>query len=128
MSHRRSSSDTRWQQTKATVEERDRSDRILKVLTVSEMYELRRNAKQLLQVLDPAHVIPVSKAGWMCYDEDNVILLNRFSHENLDLNRCPITGRNITQNRVHRWWARIVGINKYKELLTRAHRRLKNEQ
>lgn len=117
---RRSSKDEKWQEVKRIVAERDKTDRILPKLTISEYKALRRNAKGFLTILDPAHVIQVSQCGAMIYDEDNVILLNRYSHDNLDHNRCPVSGKRITRERVHEWWARIVGVAKYKELLTRA--------
>lgn len=125
MSHRRDSQDKEWQAVKQFVYDRDKgTDRIVPVLRIQEAHDLRRNAGHLLQILDPAHVVPVSKASSMCYDEDNVILLNRYSHDNLDHNRCPVTGRRLTRNQVHQWWARIVGVQKYKELLDRARRHI----
>ena len=44
----------------------------------------------------------------MCYDEDNIISLNRYSHENLDSYRDPITGKSITREEVNKWWVRLL--------------------
>ena len=69
---------------------------------------LRAEAKQYIKTIDPAHVIPVSRNYSMCYDEDNIISLNRYSHENLDSYRDPITGRSITREEVNKWWVRLL--------------------
>lgn len=120
---KRSSQDKEWKSLVTYIRQRDKFCRLMKVLTVGEMSLLKKNApKPLLNTFDPAHVIAASKRGDMVYDPSNIVLLNRYSHEQLDYNRCPLTGRRLTQNQVHQWWARIVGPQNYKELLNKATR------
>lgn len=119
--YRRGPNDQRWKDVVEQVRARDGNKcRLMRILKVSEFAQLKSNApRALLSTLDPAHVVQASKKPSMVYDEDNVVMLNRYSHQNLDHNRCPVTGRRLTRNQTHQWWARIVGVQKYKELLTR---------
>ena len=52
------------------------------------------------------------------YDENNICLLNRYSHSNLDSSRDPITGEYIDSSQVKAWWIRILkgNINQYNYL------------
>lgn len=121
--YKRGPNDEKWKELVSNVRERDRMCRLMRILKVSEMYTLKYHAPgHVAQILDPAHVVQVSAKPSMRYDEDNVVLLNRFSHENLDNNRCPITGKPIPRIHVHQWWSRIVGMKKYRELLERANK------
>ena len=106
---RRGSDDKKWQDVKKKVEKRDQGrDRMELALSLVEYKILRAEAKQYIKTIDPAHVIPVSRNYSMCYDEDNIISLNRYSHENLDSYRDPITGRSITREEVNKWWVRLL--------------------
>lgn len=106
---RRGSDDKQWQDVKKRVEKRDRGrDRMELALSLVEYKTLRSEAKQYLRTIDPAHVIPVSRNYSLCYDEDNIISLNRYSHENLDSCRDPLTGKSITKEEVNRWWIRLL--------------------
>lgn len=97
---------------------------LINKLTVQERYILANNAKtSQLVTTDPAHIIAVSQNRGMMYDEDNIILLNRYSHEQLDFKCSPIDGRPLSTEAWHKWWARIVGPTKYRELLIRAKER-----
>lgn len=121
----RSSKDERWKEVVRKVRARDHNRcQLLGKLTVSEMHELQRalSSPRQLHPIDPAHIIAVSASRELMYEEDNVILLNRFSHENLDYRRNPINGSMLTETQYHRWWARIIGGRKYKQLLERAKR------
>ncbi|MCA1800087.1 MAG: hypothetical protein LC650_02190 [Actinobacteria bacterium] len=118
--YKRGPNDKKWKGLVQEVRERDRVCRLMRILKVHEMHQLLANApKPLLNTFDPAHVIAVSSKPAMRYDKDNVVLLNRFSHDNLDHNRCPLTGKSIPRTHVHQWWSRIVGLDKYKELIGR---------
>ena len=106
---RRGSDDKKWQDVKKKVEKRDQGrDRMELALSLVEYKILRTEAKQYIKTIDPAHVITVSRNYSMCYDEDNIISLNRYSHENLDSYRDPITGRSITREEVNKWWVRLL--------------------
>lgn len=109
---RRDSTDKEWALTKKKVSERDKNrDRIQFILSASEYICLKRQAGPFLSKIDPAHVIPVSKAYDKCYDPDNIISLNRYSHTNLDSCKHPITGKSITQEEVNSWWIRLLKAN-----------------
>lgn len=118
----RGPNDKQWQDLKKKINEKyNYKCQLITKLTVQERYILAQHAvTNQLAIVDPAHVIAVSKNRDMMYDEDNVILLNRYSHDQLDHNCSPIDGRHLSQEKVHKWWARIVGPSKYRELLLRA--------
>ena len=120
---RRDSSDEQWQDVKKVVRARDRTDRLLKIVTAKEYLKLKKTAAPaLLHRLDAAHVFSVSSHPQMCYDADNIILLNRFSHEQLDSCRDPITGDRITPQEQVEWWRRLIGSEKYDILIEKARR------
>lgn len=111
MAVRRGKDDERWQEVKRKVRTRDRdSDRLLRVLTVKELVILRKNAPApLLKRLDAAHLFSVGLYPDMMYDENNIVFLNRYSHENLDNMRSPLTGEPLSYEERQQWWARIAG-------------------
>ena len=53
---------------------------------------------------------------------DNIILLNRFSHENLDSCKDPITGERISPQERDDWWRRLIGSEQYDILIEKARR------
>lgn len=108
---RRDSSDIQWQHVKEEVRLRDRgADRLLKVITLKEGLLLQKKApRALLLKLDAAHIFPVSIYPDIMYNKDNIITLNRYSHENLDNMRHPITGEPITYEERQSWWEKIAG-------------------
>lgn len=105
---KRSSSDKKWQEVKDRVFTRDQSDRIIKILTPQEVLILKKNAGRFLNILDPAHYLAVSKRPDLCYKSYNIVVLNRYSHDNLDHFRDPVTGVTITEEEVQKWWVRIL--------------------
>ena len=106
---RRGSDDKKWQDVKKKVEKRDQGrDRMELALSLVEYKILRTEAKQYIKTIDPAHVIPVSRNYSMCYDEDNIISLNRYSHSNLDSCKDPVTGESISGEEVISWWIRLL--------------------
>lgn len=115
---RRDASDKKWQDVKKKVRTRDKgTDRILRVLSAKEAIILMRVANQAqLSILDPAHIFPVSVYPHLTYCEDNIVLLNRYSHENLDSIRDPVTGINITHEDAYEWWRRIAGPEQWDRL------------
>lgn len=116
---RRDSNDIEWKKVKEIVSKRDNNTcRLLKVLSYKEALILKKNAGPFLNKLDHAHFIPVSQNSDIMYDENNICLLNRYSHSNLDSSRNPITGEYITSDQVRLWWIRILrgNINQYKYL------------
>ena len=116
---RRDSNDTEWKKVKDIVSKRDNNIcRLLKVLSYKEALILKKNAGPFLNKLDHAHFIPVSQNSDIMYDENNICLLNRYSHSNLDSSKNPITGEYITSDQVRLWWIRILkgNTNQYKYL------------
>lgn len=108
---RRDSSDAKWREVKARVKKRDANkDRILRVLTVKEALMLQKKGPNvMLQRLDAAHIWPVSIYPDLMYNDANIVMLNRWSHSNLD-NLChPITGDPISYEERQDWWRRIAG-------------------
>ena len=108
---RRDSSDQKWQAVKARVKKRDgNKDRILRVLTVKEALLLQKKAPSvMLKRLDAAHLFPVSMYPDLMYNDANIVMLNRWSHSNLDELRHPITGDPISYDERQAWWERIAG-------------------
>ena len=107
---RRDKNDLQWQKLKEEVRTRDKGDRILRVLTVKEALLLQRKVPRVqLEKLDAAHIFPVSIYPDLVYDKNNVVLINRYSHENLDNLRHPVTGDVITYEERQGWWARLAG-------------------
>ena len=105
---RRDSDDQKWQQVKEEVRKRDKTDRIFKVLNMKEALILKKTGGPQLQILDPAHIIPVSANSEIMYEACNIILLNRYSHEMLDNCRNPVTGQYISKEEREKWWIKIL--------------------
>ena len=106
---RRDSKDQNWQKVKAEVKARDGLRcRLIKVLSYREMLILKKNAGPFLFSLDPAHYIAVSEDPSIMYIPENIVMLNRYSHTNLDNYRNPITGEPITKAEALKWWDRIL--------------------
>jgi hypothetical protein len=118
----RGPNDKKWKEVVKKIQKRDKECRLMKVLNIRERYILIKNApKNLLQILDPAHVIPASACRDLLYEEDNIVLLNRFSHSSLDSHKSPLDGKKIlSEKEYHYWWERIIGKEKYKNLLEKA--------
>ncbi len=107
---RRDKNDTKWKNVKEKVSKRDKSCRFIKKLSVKEYLLLQKVApRKLLETLDHAHVFAVSLVPSLCYDERNIVLLNRYSHHNLDNCKHPITGEMITREERDSFWKRIIG-------------------
>lgn len=115
---RRDSSDKQWKEVKERVRKRDRNkDRILRVLTVKESLLLQKNAPSvMLHKLDAAHIFPVSLYPDIMYNDANIVMLNRFSHEALDNLRDPITNEPISYEERQEWWKRIAGESQWSSL------------
>ena len=116
---RRDSNDAEWQRVKDTVSKRDNNMcRLIRILTYKEALILKKNAGPFINKLDHAHFISVSQDSSVMYDENNICLLNRYSHSNLDSSRDPITGEYIDSSQVKAWWIRILkgNINQYNYL------------
>lgn len=125
---RRSKNDSQWKELKQKVLARDKNSCVLrKILTPLEAMLLIKKAGSRLNILDPAHVFPVSTCPHMCYMLENVVILNRYSHSMLDNGCDPITGDFIGQEKVQEWWKRIVGEKIYNTLFEISLRRDKYE-
>lgn len=113
---RRDGNDTQWLAVKAVVRKRDPDCRLVMKITPIEMLTLHRNAGASLLKLDPAHIFPVSTHPHLCYNSDNIVQLNRYSHDMLDSCRHPITGEFLTMEERNLWWMYIVGKSTYEKL------------
>ena len=109
---RRGADDQLWKTVRQRVRDRDsNTDRLLRIITVREAVLLSRTAPKIqLITLDPAHIYPASGYPGLIYEENNIVLLNRYSHENLDNSRHPIMGTPISKEEMMSWWERIAGI------------------
>lgn len=117
MSGRRASDDLEWKAVKDLVMKRDKMTcRLVRVVTPAEMMTLRKNAGPYLQRLDPAHIYPVGAHSDLCYLESNLVLLNHYSHSNLDNMLSPLDGRLISREERDRWWRRIAGDRQFERL------------
>lgn len=105
---RRDSNDKDWQKVREVVIKRDRFDRLQKVITPAEFNILKGNAGPLIQVLDPAHYLPAGQHPELIYKSYNIVLLNRWSHSQLDSCRDPIHGVPITLEERDNWWVKIL--------------------
>ena len=66
--------------------------------------------------LDAAHVFGKKAHPHMRFLPENVVMLNRASHNWLDTGRSPVDGRKITAEEKAAWWRRIVGAERYEAL------------
>jgi len=129
-SHRRDSNDKQWQEAKKLVSERDRGIcRLLRILTIPEAMKLKKSAGSYLNIIDPAHYRAVSERPDLCYDYNNIVCLNRYSHSNLDDGKDPLDGHSITSEEVEGWWQRILKGDKkqYEYLMTHEMLKEKND-
>lgn len=76
----------------------------------------------LLQQIDHAHVFGKGSYPELKYDPDNIVLLNRYSHSNIDQYRDPIIGDQITKEEREKWWIKIIGKERYNKLLRKLGR------
>jgi hypothetical protein len=116
---RRDKDDTKWQELKLRVSRRDnKTCRLLRICSAREGLMLQKIAPPtMLNHLDHAHCFPVGKYPSLCYNDRNVVLLNRYSHHMLDDCCDPITGELITYEERQKWWERILGTETYQYLL-----------
>lgn len=106
--YRRDSQDKEWQKVKELVRKRDRFDRLQKVLTPAEYSIVKKNAGPLIHVLDPAHYLSAGQHPDLIYKSYNIVLLNRWSHSQLDACRDPVTGTPVSPEEKSDWWIRIL--------------------
>jgi hypothetical protein len=93
----------------AKVRERDCGCRLLKILTAEERAEWEKNHNGLGGILDAAHIFGKAAFPRMRFDEKNIVLLNRFSHDCLDRGKSPINGKILTDSQRKMWLQRIAG-------------------
>ncbi len=119
---RRDKNDKQWQAVKLRVTKRDKKTcRFLKLCNMKETLLIQKYAPRvMLECLDHAHIFPVSLYPALCYVDENLVLLNRYSHHNLDDCKHPISGESITMEERDDFWKRIVGEEKFMKLLIRA--------
>jgi hypothetical protein len=114
---RRDSKDPQWIKLKKLLILRDKGMcRFLRICTPREAMALKKNAGPRINTLDPAHIIACGTWTEGTYLLDNVVLLNRYSHDMLDNCRNPATGEMITYEERENFWMRIAGSTNYNTL------------
>ena len=110
---RRDSKDPEWKRVKKEVKDRDNGQcRLSKILPLRDLLILQKNAGQFMKTIDSAHIISVASNPKIMYESCNIVLLNRYSHTNLDSGKDPIDGHDITREEVEAWWVKILKGNK----------------
>jgi len=117
--HKRGSDDLQWQELKKIVTERDVQCKLIAILTAKEFLILQKNGGKYINRCDPAHVFGVGPFPKLCYDVDNVYLINHYSHSRLDNMCSPIDGSPMTKEEKRTWWIKIIGREKYISLLNK---------
>lgn len=114
--------DKKWQEVKKQVHKRDRDHcRFIRTLSLKEVLLLQKYAqelhqKNLLSVIDPAHVFPVSVFPHLCYEILNVIQISRFVHEQLENHHNPLDGECLTETEYNTLYIKILGMNTFSTL------------
>lgn len=115
--------DAQWNTVRKNVQFRDKSCRLFALLDQERIYMIKHVSYGLHSILDPAHVFGKGAYPHMKYDEDNVVLLNRYSHSMLDSGKDPIHGKTISKEEQLEWWKEIVGDERFERLLAKSIRR-----
>jgi len=119
---KRGPDDLQWQDLKKRIAKRDHgSCRLLGILSLRENMMLcavakQKDAKRFIPIIDPAHIFPVSRYPHLCYEDDNVVLLNRFAHDCLEDKISPFTGELLEDEDYNKIFIRIVGEKKFNTL------------
>lgn len=122
------SRDLRWDEVRDEVRFRDKYEcslyrKLLQEKRFEEANFLKENAGPLFFKLDVAHIFGKGAFPHMRYDVDNLVLLNRFSHNSLDESRNPVTGVQISKDEVIEWWKFLINYkdhDRYEELRNRS--------
>jgi len=127
------SHDEKWEQVRNVVYERDGFKcRLCSILSSDEIFVFSKNCTSFIfsQTLDPAHVFSKGAFPHLRYEVRNIVILNRYSHFNLDNQKCPLSGKTISKAEKENWWKRIVGDEVFDLLLSWSTNklRLKGEQ
>lgn len=116
--------DTKWQKLKEEITIRDKCQcRFFSIMTEEEKKLIRPHLWGDFKKIDGAHCISRSSSPHMKYDVDNVYSLYRYLHKSLDEAFDPFTREPITKEQVADYWKRIIGENKYNELVERSRKK-----
>lgn len=91
--------------------------RLVWLLSDIEYQEWLSNQGGQGSTIDAAHVFGKNAYPWMRYIPENIVCLNRFSHNSLDTYRSPLNGKIISKEEHENWWKRIVGEETYAKLV-----------
>ena len=109
--------DLKWNEIRAIVFARDNYKcRLISLLSKSELEELIHNAQYLINIVDPAHILRRSVFPQLKYESNNIILLNRYSHSQLDQFKNPITGKYMNKELTLFYWKKIIGDTQLNQL------------
>jgi hypothetical protein len=108
--------DLNWERVRDEVYRRDKTCRLLSILTEESKKRLIDNSCGLHKIIDCAHVFGKGSFIKLKYVPRNVILLNRYSHSMLDQQKDPISGKSITKKEHEEWWRILIGDSLYYEL------------
>jgi len=99
---------------------RDKRCQVVQIFNDSEFKEYSHSVGLFywwgLSALDCAHVFGKGAFPHMRYVMDNVVMLNRVSHNWLDTGKSPVNGKQISNEEKINWWKRIIGEERYKLL------------
>jgi len=118
--------DEAWENVKLSVAKRDNYQcQFIKILSDDEYRQLVAHVKRVasggfLVKIDPAHIYPKGSYPHMKYDEENVVLINRFVHSLLDVFKDPLTGEMITATKRLEWFEKVVGKERMKSLYSKS--------
>lgn len=82
---------------------------LMRLLSGYDLKLLLANAGSKAFIVDSAHIFGKGASPHLKENPNDIIYLNRFSHECLDSSKDPITGEPITHEEEMLWWERIVG-------------------
>lgn len=108
--------DTKLNEVYNQVDQRDGKCVLTKKIDMYQNSTLKNNAQGFRNILDHAHVFGKGAYPHMKYMEDNIVLLNRYSHSMLDRRKNPITGVSISKEEHEQWWIFIIGKERYNKL------------
>jgi len=115
--------DEKWESLKEEVHKRDISCQFLKCLNLIEHSIIIKDLWGFNLILDCAHIIGRARSNKLKYDIDNVVLLTRYAHSNIDKYIDPITGKSMTEEERDLWWVRIVGKERFEKLIQKSKER-----
>jgi len=116
--------DEKWENVKEIVNKRDKKKcRLYITLTDKEKELVDKELRGRFKTIDRAHVFNRTCYPHMKYNTANVMCLYRLFHSRIDNYKNPVSDESITNEERIEWWKRIVGEERYENLLNIANKR-----